>query len=151
MTVDLSKPKLHLILEDSNNHDSGLVIDCGGSVPCDESMLSDHEHYEVVGSWQRLSCGIVVDLTTSIEARQDILVNLLKTVYSIRPKSGYDQSSKQVRPFSERVNMISESFIVGRDMPEQSAERHRQKPAKGDTQFDTKYDELRRKLMNMDT
>lgn len=133
ITENDTKPKVSFILQDSEYKDIGLVIDCAGSVPGSLEQLMDHDKYEVIGSWQRLRCGIVVELTTTIEARQDVLINLLKEL------SMHNVDSKTpVLPIRERQYHYNVSHT----------KHHQKTPVQPSTEFDTKYDDLRSRLRN---
>lgn len=131
-----SKPKIRLILKDSEYADSGLVLDSLGTVP-----LEVTKDYEPIGTWQRLRCGIVVELTTTIEARQDILVNLLKSVSMHRSDSG-----TSVLPLHERESKISDYKVPYRSTQSKHARTRTTRPQPQPNQFDGKFEELRRKL-----
>lgn len=71
--MEESKPKVILILEDSERTDWGVVKDCHGSMPEDMSKC------EIIGTWSTYGDGtFFVELTTSVEAQQDVLIGLIK-------------------------------------------------------------------------
>ena len=118
------KPKITLVLKDSEHADVGLVLDTLGTVPCE---LSDN--LEVIGNWQRLKIGIVVELTTSVEARQDILINLLKELSVPKYKS-----TVPVLPIHKRGLRDAEKTEA---------------PKQQEDTFTTKYEDLRRRLRGL--
>jgi len=72
--ADNPKPKVLLILEQSENPivAVGLVRDCGGSMPFDTSTG------RITGTWSRYGDGtFYVELTNSIDALQDVLIQLI--------------------------------------------------------------------------
>lgn len=80
--MDERKPKVMLMLQDSTKGAGGLVIDCEGHTPVNED---DVEGLEVIGSWQKLGDGVIfLELTCAVEARQDVLINLLKDLRESR-------------------------------------------------------------------
>lgn len=80
MNAESPKPKVILVLEHSDNSavQIGLVYDCHGSTPINLSKCSE-AGCEVVGTWGRLDEGVFyLELTTSVEARQDVLTQLIE-------------------------------------------------------------------------
>lgn len=68
------KPKVLLILEQSEDPavPVGIVKDCHGSMPMDTSVC------DVVGTWSRFDKGtLYAELTTPVDALQDILIQLI--------------------------------------------------------------------------
>lgn len=81
MSAEDPKPKVLLILELSEDPSTpvGIVKDCHGSMPIDMSTC------DVVGTWSRFDKGtFYVELTTPVDALQDILIQLI----SERVRSG---------------------------------------------------------------
>ena len=71
--MEQDKPKVILILEDSERTGWGVVKDCHGSMPINMSDC------EVVGTWGLVDDGtFYVELTTTVEAQQDVLIQLIK-------------------------------------------------------------------------
>ena len=76
------KPKIKLMLQDSAKGASGLVLDCGTSYPIGKEDL---DKLDPIGYWTKDGDGTsLITLTTTIEARQDTLINLLKKVRESR-------------------------------------------------------------------
>lgn len=80
------KPKVLLILEKSEDLTTqvGLVKDCGGSMPVNMSTCN------VVGTWSRYNEGtFYIELTTPIDALQDILTQLISERVKSREMATY--------------------------------------------------------------
>lgn len=76
------KPKVVFMLQDSAQGQGGVVYDCNGYPPIEEDNA---EGFEAIGTWYKLGKGtIFVALTTTVEARQDILTNLLMSLRKSR-------------------------------------------------------------------
>jgi len=140
---DERRPKVRFILQDSDHKDTGLVVDCSGSVPGDAELLKSHKNYEVIGTWNRLSCGIVVEITTTIEARQDVLINLVKNL-----SESYRGSSIPLRPLSERWKHTYSERDYGSQIPVSRTERRKSKSlqpsqSQQDSDIDSRYNKMR--------
>lgn len=80
MTEGIPKPKVLLILEDSedNSVQIGLVKDYHGSMPVEKDSEGWAGH-DIVGTWSRYGEGtLYVSLTNTVDAIQDTLIRLIK-------------------------------------------------------------------------
>jgi len=76
------KPKAHLVLEGSEQHDWGVVKDCHGAI----NIIPDDA--EVVGVWNKYDDGTFwVSLQTSLSALEDRATQLYKELSESRTES----------------------------------------------------------------
>jgi len=76
------KPKAHLVLEGSEQHDWGLVKDCHGNI----NIIPDDA--EVVGTWSKYGEGTFwVSLQTSLSALEDRATQLCRELAESRTEA----------------------------------------------------------------
>lgn len=79
-----AKPKVFIVLEDSGINPTGVAYDTQGSIPAHMDDLGG-QGFQAVGTWQRIDKGtIVVELTNSVDALQDVLIHLLEGIRKSR-------------------------------------------------------------------